>query len=206
MGVRSMPLDGLSRGGALLAVVLLLPLSATAGDLHRWVDEDGNVHYSDAPPADATRSRHSRVREDGTTREEVDPAERREDPSAQESDAGAGSDTRRDQMLLDTYTSVEEIERTRERHLDSVRAEIQLAEHRLQRVRDRIDKYDRLLEELPEDSEYRPEMKRQRKAAKERLEQRRETLEKLQQKRERTKQKFTEDIARFRELKSDDGS
>ena len=36
---------------ALFALVTLQ--SATAGDLYRWVDKDGNVHYGDVPANDA---------------------------------------------------------------------------------------------------------------------------------------------------------
>lgn len=36
----------------LLACLAILPLGAQAGELFRWVDKAGKVHYSDVPPAD----------------------------------------------------------------------------------------------------------------------------------------------------------
>ena len=36
-----------------LVPILLLAVSVQAGSIHKWVDEDGNVHYGDAPPVSA---------------------------------------------------------------------------------------------------------------------------------------------------------
>ncbi len=36
-----------------LIPILLLACTAHAGSIHKWVDEDGNVHYGDAPPVTA---------------------------------------------------------------------------------------------------------------------------------------------------------
>ncbi len=36
-----------------LVSILLLAGSVQAGSIHKWVDEDGNVHYGDAPPVTA---------------------------------------------------------------------------------------------------------------------------------------------------------
>lgn len=207
MPITRIALDRRARRGAALALGLLLPLPAMADELYRWVDEDGGVHYSDAPPAEATRGRHARMRKDGSEREEVDPSAPEADAGAQEEGAGDDSESaRRDRVLLQTYTSVEEIEHTRERHLENIEGEIGLAERRLRRARSRVERYDDLLEELPQDSEHRPEMKRQRKQAIGKLERRREALEALRDRRERVEQRFSEDIARFRELQSDNGS
>ncbi|MCP4878380.1 MAG: DUF4124 domain-containing protein [Gammaproteobacteria bacterium] len=37
----------------LIYLTLLASTSLGAGSIHKWVDEDGNVHYSDAPPITA---------------------------------------------------------------------------------------------------------------------------------------------------------
>ncbi|MDJ0776474.1 MAG: DUF4124 domain-containing protein [Gammaproteobacteria bacterium] len=36
-----------------LVPILLLAGAVHAGSIHKWVDEDGNVHYGDAPPVSA---------------------------------------------------------------------------------------------------------------------------------------------------------
>ncbi|SHF24970.1 protein of unknown function [Microbulbifer donghaiensis] len=40
-------------GGILLGGLLLSSAAACAGDLYRWVDEDGKVHFGDRPPMEA---------------------------------------------------------------------------------------------------------------------------------------------------------
>ena len=34
-------------------LLLMISTSLSAGTIHKWVDEDGNVHYGDAPPVSA---------------------------------------------------------------------------------------------------------------------------------------------------------
>ena len=34
----------------LMALTLLTSISLHAGEIHKWIDADGNVHYGDAPP------------------------------------------------------------------------------------------------------------------------------------------------------------
>ena len=34
-------------------LMLLASMSLNAGSIHKWVDEEGNVHYGDSPPAQA---------------------------------------------------------------------------------------------------------------------------------------------------------
>jgi hypothetical protein len=35
----------------LVCLIILISSSAYAGSIHKWVDEEGNTHYGDAPPA-----------------------------------------------------------------------------------------------------------------------------------------------------------
>jgi glutaredoxin len=37
----------------LLAVTLLMPVSSGGGELYKWVDDKGNIHYGDKPPKKA---------------------------------------------------------------------------------------------------------------------------------------------------------
>ena len=46
--------------GSLLLLWLLLASTAPAGQVYRWVDDDGTVHFSDDPPADARKDAESR--------------------------------------------------------------------------------------------------------------------------------------------------
>ncbi len=175
-----------------VALALLWSPVVAAGELHRWVDETGEVHYTDAPPPESARSAGSG---EGQSKEDA-AAKAREDAAAAE----RSERSRRDRVLWESYSSVADIERTRDRRLEAVDGEIGLAEHRVQRVRDQIAHYDRLLADLPEDNEHRDEMERQRAAARERLERRRDELEQVQARRMRMEARFAREIERFREL------
>lgn len=37
----------------LIYLTLIVSTSLSAGTIHKWTDEDGNVHYTDAPPVSA---------------------------------------------------------------------------------------------------------------------------------------------------------
>jgi glutaredoxin len=37
----------------LLTLILLLPMSSGSAELYKWVDDKGNIHYGDSPPAKA---------------------------------------------------------------------------------------------------------------------------------------------------------
>ncbi|MCE7893648.1 MAG: DUF4124 domain-containing protein, partial [Sorangiineae bacterium PRO1] len=47
----------------LLPIVLMLALPAFAGQVYKWTDAKGTVHYSDAPPPQGAH--YSRVRVEG---------------------------------------------------------------------------------------------------------------------------------------------
>ncbi len=179
----------------LVALALLWTPAVGAGELHRWVDESGEIHYTDAPPPESARS----AEPDGEQEQENAAARAREDAAAAE----RTEQSRRDHVLWQSYASVADIERTRDRRIEAVNGELGLAEHRVQQARHQIERYDRLLADLPEDNEHRAEMEQQRVEARERLQRRRQALERVRTKRVRMEARFERDIDRFRELRDE---
>jgi len=55
-----------------LSTALVLFSSSYAG-LYRWVDDTGEVHYSDKVPVSASQKAHSKIDKHGITRKTVDP-------------------------------------------------------------------------------------------------------------------------------------
>lgn len=45
----------------LLACLAAIPMNVDAGELFRWVDENGKVHYGDAPPASAAKVERKKI-------------------------------------------------------------------------------------------------------------------------------------------------
>ena len=56
----------------LLSICLaIMPLSAQAGKLYRWVDSNGKVHYGDAPPADAKQVETKKLTDAATENQDL---------------------------------------------------------------------------------------------------------------------------------------
>lgn len=177
----------------LVAFALMWAPVVGAGELHRWVDESGAIHYTDAPPPESARRGDANA-----------GAGEKPDAAAREAEqAVADERSRRDHMLRQSYSSVADIERTRDRRLEGVDGEIGMAKHRVEQVRALIERYDRLLADLPEDNEHRAEIRQQRAEARERLQRRQQELEQARARRARMEARFEEDIERFRELSAE---
>ncbi len=128
------------------------------GRLYRWVDDDGVVHYGDrVPPEYADRDRDLlntqgvRIGAEEGVLTEAEQAERARLAAIQDAAVKARmADARRDQVLLDTYLSVEEIERLRDRRLELLEAQIKVTEHYLGNLRKRLERLQR------EAADYKP--------------------------------------------------
>jgi glutaredoxin len=55
----------------LLACLVIMPSGVQAGELFRWVDKAGQVHYGDVPPADATDVERKKLSSDVSQNEEL---------------------------------------------------------------------------------------------------------------------------------------
>jgi len=192
-----------------LATSAALAGTAVAAErtIQRWVDENGVVHYGDAPPPEATRTDRTVLNRQGVpvrqipgqmTPEEAAAAQkRREDEARRKS---------QDTFLLTTYTRVEDIERARDEQLALIDAQIELAssslaasEQTLETLRRRMGNFrpyssaanarrvpDTLVGEAVQALGERRSV--------------RETLQRHQARREETRAKFDADVIRYREL------
>ena len=106
-----------------LGSVLLIALSAQAG-LYRWVDDAGNVHFSDKVPVAASKKSHSELNKTGDVTKTVDPSSIQNEKELQEIAANEKAKKqeiqrikqealdvvyRRDDYLLATYENEDEI-------------------------------------------------------------------------------------------------
>jgi hypothetical protein len=136
---------------ALIAVAALaLPATGVAQNappkLYRWVDEHGVVHYGDRiPPQYASRDRdilNGQGVAVGFEEGEVTDAERaeqsRQQEAAQAERLARAESVRRDNMLLETYLSVQDIEDLRDRRLELLESQIKVTELYLANLRKRL--------------------------------------------------------------------
>jgi hypothetical protein len=113
--------------------------SGSAKTLYKWVDENGEVHYGDSvPPQYAKQERHvlnERGVEVGKLEAEKTDAQR----AAEEALRQAATNARqRDQILLTTYVSAEQIEQLRDQRLDLIEGQVKVTSQYLDSLRGRL--------------------------------------------------------------------
>lgn len=148
------PLFPERRAGTLTVLTiasLLLSASANAdGQLYRWTDEDGNVHYSDRLPADRAPDGRDVYDRAGRHLERIDAAlsdeeralkqerERQEREAQALAEERAAEQAEYDRMLRHTYTHPDEIRAARDERVDTLEAATTLAESRIDRYREEL--------------------------------------------------------------------
>jgi len=131
-------------GTLLLSAGILNP--ATGGQLYRWTDENGVVHYGDRIPPEATKLDREELNEYGITIKqlphEMTNAERAEHQRKEAIEAAEEQRIRdaseRDVVLLNTYLSVNEIESLRNRRKELLDGQIRVTELYLENLRTKL--------------------------------------------------------------------
>lgn len=123
--------------------ILIALLGATAlsdaqaqKKLYRWTDKDGKVHYSDHVPPEAIENARTEINEkSGMAVKEVDRAKTPEEIAAAKAEIAAAEEARRlkeeqdkaDAVLLGSYGSVDELERSYQERFDLLDQSIESA-------------------------------------------------------------------------------
>lgn len=129
-------------------LLLCLALPVSAGQLYRWVDENGKVQYSDKPPVQS-KSGTATLSKQGTvvkkTEGELTPEQKQQreaDTAKAKAEAEAREAARlRDKALLSTFNSVAEIDRKRDRNLQQVQGELTSLKVRFKSTEGRLNAY-----------------------------------------------------------------
>lgn len=137
-----------------LSTLLVLAVSAHAG-LYRWVDEAGNVHFSDKVPVAASKKAHSKLNKDGIVKKTVDPEsiqsekdhlaliekEREKQEYLRELERKAIAKVqRRNDYLLSTYENKEELIRSFESKIKMIEGNSKILTAQNKVLNKRIDK------------------------------------------------------------------
>lgn len=136
------------RAALLLGLGLALSCAAAAQTkLFRWVDDQGVVHYSDRLPAEATGKASAQMNRQGTvvkrhpaalTPEQLAVREAEQQKLLEEGKRKR-EEARKNEALLKTYASVDDIDGARERALANNREAVQSAQHNLTQAETRRD-------------------------------------------------------------------
>ena len=135
-----------------LGAALCLALGpATGAALYKWVDEDGNVRYSDRLPATQSKKKHQQMNKQGfvvsTTEEarseeelaaEAEAKRKKEEEDAEAARLKAIQD-KKDQVLLLTFSSEKELGIARDNRIDVLDSVIRLINKSITTTQEKLD-------------------------------------------------------------------
>lgn len=126
--------------------------------LYKWVDKNGIVHYGSSVPPEYANQTLEVLNSEGLTVKTIQahkPAEAPQDKAAAAAKAQQEqAQQATDQMLLDTYTSVADIEQDRDTHLKALNAQIDITNAAISGLQDNLASYQRHEQQL--EREHRP--------------------------------------------------
>jgi len=120
---------------SMLALGSFAASPAMAGKLYKWVDDKGNVHYSDQVPPDAARLAHKELNDRGVTVKQVARAKTAEELAAEAAQALVEAELRKvaeaqaqaDRALMLSYSTEDDLFRTRDQELGVIDANMATA-------------------------------------------------------------------------------
>lgn len=201
------------RNSLLLICALLLVTGsavAEAGKVYKWVDKDGNTHYTNTPPPEASQQERTVLDEHGNvtdtlsapkTAEEIE-AERQKIAEQAETDRLAKEQAAKDNMLLQTYSTAEEMEMARDGRLAALEAQVKVVSGTISSLETQLAEQERQAATVrdggkPVPAHLQAAMEKTRKE----LLQNQKFLMAREEEQEQIRQKFAADIARFKELR-----
>jgi hypothetical protein len=122
-----------------------------SGEVYRWVDSEGAVHYGDSVPAEYSKGDRDILNEHGIkiktlprepTQDELELAKLAAD-SAEIDRLRAEDIKERDNVLLNTYLSVEEIRALRDRRVELLGGRVRVTEIYISSLREKLSKLQR---------------------------------------------------------------
>ena len=126
-----------------------LGLSGTAQAKFKcWTNNEGVKECGNAVPPEYAQKGHQEMSSSGMVKEETERAKTNEELAEQkrleqiqaEKDKLAAEQKKKDQILLQTFSSVEDIERARDERLTQLDASIKLTQARSEKIQDDLDK------------------------------------------------------------------
>ncbi len=119
--------------GLIMVLLTAVTVDADAQKLYKWVDKDGNIHYSDHVPRDDLDQAREEMNQQGVVVGRVDRAKTDEELAVEQeaqraADAAADAAERQamaDRKVLSAYASEQGIIRIRDQRLDTLDRQIQ---------------------------------------------------------------------------------
>ena len=201
-----------ARGHITTALLLLAIIQSPAvfAGMYKWVDDNGEVHYSDRVPPQAAKQERKAIDEQGRTlkiyeraktEEERKAAKRQREIELAEKEK-AEEQALKDRVLMASYSSEEDMIETRDGKMASIDGLIQLTERRIISMQKRLGEltedaasYERSGKPVPD------VLTRQIANISKQTSENKTFILVKQEERKAIQKKFAADIARFRQLK-----
>jgi len=195
----------------LFAALMLIAAGAMAAPtkVYKWVDKDGVVHFGSSVPPEYASQQTEQLNAQGqvikTQAAQKTPEQLAADAKAQQQakqQAQAQADAaRRDKVLLDTYTSVADIERDRDSKLSAIDAQINVLNGSITAAQNTFAEFQGRASELTQKNKpVPPDLQKHIDAAKQQLIANQQQLLTQQQYRQQMSDLFAADISRYTEL------
>lgn len=200
----------------MLATVASATVSAAGSQtkLYKWVDKSGVVHYGTSIPPEYASQQQEVLNSEGITVQTL-PGQKTPEQLAKEArDKAAAEEQARqlqqqrvhDQMLIDTYTSVADIERDRDSRLAAIDAQINVTNAAISGLQKTLADYQQRVAEMARTGKPIPApLQKQTDDTRQQLITYQKLLLKQVQTREDTRTQYSADIKRFQELTATQG-
>jgi Domain of unknown function (DUF4124) len=196
---------------ALLSCTLVYGPMAAAG-MYKWVDDEGEVHYGNSVPPEYADKERRKLNERGRTVKVYDAAKTPEEIAEAarleairlEQERVAAEKARKDHVLMATYSSEDDMLKTRDGRLSALEGLIQLTQRRIISMNNRLKQLTEDAADYERGGKPVPDvLTRQIENIRVQTTENESFILIKQQEKDKINMLFQKDIVRFRELKDD---
>jgi hypothetical protein len=190
----------------LLPFLLALAALPVQAKMYKWVDAQGNVHYTDTLPPTAASQGNAELSKSGNVIRKTESAEERQKRLAAEAEAKerkklADEQARKDRALLSTYSSEKEIDLARDRALEHHNSVIGSAQARLKQLEPSARELAQKIQEASKNGKPAPTHLKQQYAAKQgEADEARRTIKANEEALVSVRERYEAEKVRFRQL------
>lgn len=189
----------------------LIANAALAGKLYRWVDSEGNVHFTDKIPAEQTDRGHTQFNERGLPIERIGAAKTKEELAREaelerlrkEKELVRKRQEAEDRVLLRTFHSVDDIVLSRDGKLAAIDVMIRVAARNNKLLQDQLAQHEKTAADLERSAKSIPQkLETDIAGGRKSLGNGYATILRLEENKSVLRDTYNRDIRRFRELKN----
>lgn len=196
---------------SLLLALFLGLLPAQGGKLYKWVDDHGQVRYGDRIPPQFAKQKQDTLNDQGVVVNTRAAAKTKAQLAEERRLAAIAAEKKRlrekaaayDRVLLDTFTTEDDIIMTRNGKVDAIEAAIRLTSSRTEKTRQRLLRLTQRAANMERAGRPIPDpLRKEVEAAREQIAYNTTYIENRKREQQQVMEKFEADLKRYRELKA----